>query len=135
MPRPADRVDAEWDFDALTAEKRLEPIPVKLGGRTYHFRRDLTAQERSKASQLILAPGTDGDIDGAAILLSRPGEDGAYDTLSAAEFCSAAASLPHDVETEVWERVLVGVRLATRKADASGEDGGPGESTASSPAS
>lgn len=141
--RAAGKVAEEFDFDALVAARKLEPVPFKLGGRTYQVRRDLTAQERREADRLLLQqPGRDGDIDGAAILLGWPDEDGVYETVHAEEFTRAAAKLPHDIEAEVWARVLIAARIATRPAetpdgdsDEDGEDGdGPGESTASSPA-
>lgn len=139
--RAAAKVAEEFDFDALVVEKRLGPQPFRLGGREYQLRRDLTAQERREVDRLLLQqPGRDGDVEGAAILLGSPGEDGGYDQADAEQFVAAAAALPHDVEAEVWARVLVAARIATRpvpaKADADGdeESDAAGESTASSPA-
>lgn len=126
-------VPDEFDFDALLAERRLAPQPFRLGGREYQVRRDLTAQERIEADRLLIGtPGRDGDVEGTAILLGYPGEDGAYDTAAATAFVAAAAALPHDVEPEVWARVLIAARLASRRPDSTQEgDSDPGESTAS----
>lgn len=33
------------DIDALLAERKMEPVPVKLGGKTYQVRTDLTVKE------------------------------------------------------------------------------------------
>jgi hypothetical protein len=85
--RDAAKVAAEFDFDALVAERRLEPVPFKLGGRTYEVRRDLTALERREVDRLLLQqPGRDGDVEGAAILLGLAAADGVYDTAQAEVF-------------------------------------------------
>lgn len=42
----------ELDLDALIAARSLDPVPVKLGGKTYMVRTDLTGTEAAKFFKL-----------------------------------------------------------------------------------
>lgn len=56
------------DLDALLATRELTPVPVKLGGKTYMVRRDLTGTEAAEFFKL----SQDGkDVDALAILVTN----------------------------------------------------------------
>lgn len=60
-------VDA-LDLDALLAERSLDPKPVKLKGKTYMVRRDLTGQEVADYFKLVRA-SEDRDVEALSILV------------------------------------------------------------------
>lgn len=57
------------DLDALLAEHKLDPVPVKLKGKTYKVRRDLTGAQVAQCWKLI---NEGNDTDALAMLVSSP---------------------------------------------------------------
>jgi hypothetical protein len=57
------------DLDALLAEASLEPRPVKLMGKTYHVRRDLTGTQVTEYWKLVREGK---DVDALAMIVTAP---------------------------------------------------------------
>lgn len=127
MPPKQAAVPAEFDFDALLAEHRLDPVPVKLGGHVYQVRRDFRSQEL-RDFEAAVARGDDGELDAMAIVL------GADD---ATRYVDHTNSLPHEHGVLVTQKILVAAKLRQAsqydwgKADDQAAAGSAGESTAS----
>lgn len=129
--RPA-VLGGQVDLDALLAERRLDPVPVKLGGHVYHVRRDLRTAEML-AFWAQLNRGGDGDVQAFAILFG-PGDPevlGTYDTGEAQRFVEVTGKLPREHEVLVTRQFVIAAGL---KTEADFEQGSAGESRASSPA-
>lgn len=62
------------DFDALLAERSLEPKPVNLKGRTFYVRTDLTGQEMADYFRLTRA-AEDRDVEALSILVGDDATD------------------------------------------------------------
>lgn len=62
------RTNEVIDLDALLASRSLDPVPVKLGGKTYMVRRDLTGTEAAQYYTLI---NEGKDVDALALLVSN----------------------------------------------------------------
>lgn len=100
----------EWDLDAILAEKRLDPVPVKLGGHTYQVRCNLRAKEID-AFWANLSRGAEGDVEAFAILLGDPDDDGVYDQAEAQRFVDTTRDLPREHEVLAVQRFVVAAKL------------------------
>lgn len=120
------------DLDALLAERRLDPVEVKLGGHTYRVRRDLRTAE-ILAFWAQLNRGGPGDVAAFAVLLSEgdPDDLSSYDTAAAERFVAATSGLPREHEVLAVRQLVIASGL---KTETDFEQGSAGESKASSPA-
>lgn len=58
--------DTVMDLDELLASRSLDPVPIRLGGKVYKVRRDLTSKEVAEFYKLA---GEGNDVDALAILV------------------------------------------------------------------
>lgn len=56
------------DLDALLVERSLEPVPMKLGGKTFKVRTDLTGEE---CTQFIKLVNDEKDLEAFTILVGK----------------------------------------------------------------
>lgn len=62
-------VRPELDLDALLSQHSLDPKPIRLGGKTYQIRRDLTGVEVTEYWKLV----RDGkDVEALGLIASAP---------------------------------------------------------------
>lgn len=107
------------DLDALLFERRLEPVPVVLGGHTYQVRRDLRASEINAFWDFL---GQTKDVDAFAILLGE--ED-------SARFNEVTEELPNEHRILVVQKFVVAAKLRKEEDFTDGEAVEMGESRAS----
>jgi hypothetical protein len=62
------RTNEVLDLDQLLAERELTPVPVKLGGKNYMVRRDLTSAEVAEFYKLC---NEGKDVDALAVLVAN----------------------------------------------------------------
>lgn len=119
----------DFDLDALLAERRLDPVPVTLGGHVYQVRRNLRTAEIN-AFWAQLNRGGPGDVAAFAILFGEgdPAEQESYDLADAERFCEVTGRLPREHEVLAVQRVVIAAKL---KSEADFEQGQQGESKAS----
>lgn len=112
-PKPVPSAD-DWDLDALLAEKRLDPVPVTLGGHQYQVRRNLRAKEIDTFWSVLAKNDPAEDVAGFAILLGDCDESGEYDQTEARRFVGVADTLPLEHRNLVVRKFVVAAGL--RKA-------------------
>jgi hypothetical protein len=105
------------DLDGELAEIDLSPVTVKLGGRKYKIRRDLTGKEVLEFWQLLVKLD-----DAAAFSILVGPEDGP-------QLNEHLDSLPQKRRTKATRRLTI---LAELRTEADFAEGKPGESSASS---
>lgn len=110
-------VAGELDLDALLAETRLDPVPVKLKGRTYHVRCDLRADEINTYWELLRANDPEQDAEALTILV---GEDGSG-------LNKALEALPNEHRKLATQKIMLAAKLVVD----TDLEGGTGESEAS----
>lgn len=99
------------DLDAMLAERRLDPVPIVLGGHTYTVRRDLRADEIN-AFNTLLAAG-DKDVEAFAVVLGEETEPLVYDQAESEAFNTYVDALPNEHRIFVTQEVVLAAKLRT----------------------
>lgn len=114
------------DLDALFVERSLDPVPVKLGGKTYNVRTDLTTVEVNDFLRHWRSSSDDSQVAALTILVGK------RDALTLEK---ALAKLPNEHQTVAATHILRASRALaqyTKSDDQLAKEYGPaGESKAS----